>query len=117
MRKPSRKQQVTIIALPFGEKFKEMWDMWKLYLKSEKQIVYNTFSEDYQLRRLVKYSQNNEDYACLMIEHSINCHYRGIFPPAEIREKVEFVYRGNPKLKDETEAKIELTKAKLDKYK
>lgn len=67
---------------PFeGEKFKDIWNKWLQYRKDIKKPYKSPISEQSQLKKLSKYT---EDVAIEMIEQSINSGWQGIF---EINKK------------------------------
>lgn len=66
---------------PFNtENFKEAWSIWKAYKKEQFKFIYKPIGEQVTLKSLSEDSGHNEDLAIQMINHSIACGYRGIFP-------------------------------------
>lgn len=73
--------QSTNIILPFGEKFIDVWNLWKDYKKETFGFVYKgVYSEQMTLRTLTELSDGDEDKAIRIIEQSIMRQWQGLFP-------------------------------------
>ena len=74
-RKKERKEEYNI-ALPFSEKFAEVWERWKTY-RTEIKHKLTASTEASQLKKLSAYSESD---AIAMIEQSIENGWQGLFP-------------------------------------
>jgi len=69
------------IIIPFGDKFKQAWDMWKDYKKETFGFVYKgVYSEQMTLKTVTELSDGDEDKAIRIIEQSIMRQWQGLFP-------------------------------------
>lgn len=69
------------IIIPFGDKFKQAWDMWKDYKKDTFGFIYKgVYSEQMTLKTVTELSDGDEDKAVRIIEQSIMRQWQGLFP-------------------------------------
>lgn len=77
----SKEQTHNNIILPFGDKFKDIWDLWKEYKKETFGFIYKgVYSEQMTLRTLTELSEGDEDKAIRIVEQSIMRQWQGLFP-------------------------------------
>lgn len=72
------------IEMPFKtEQFVEAWTDYKEYLIEDHNMYFNSRREQYMLKKLKRWSKNNEARAIEILEFYIVNGYRAFFPPAE----------------------------------
>jgi hypothetical protein len=74
------KKEPKTVVLPWGDAFKEKWDLWKEFKKEQFYFSYKPIGEQGALKDLVEMSEGIEEVAFKIIDNAIAKGWRGLFP-------------------------------------
>jgi len=71
--------QIAVTLPEAGQRFIEVWNMWKEYLTEQHGVVMRSRSEVMSLKRLFEMADNNPDEAIFYLEHAMSIRWRNFY--------------------------------------